>query len=162
MFEICPCCGTEFGYHDIRGIHWPEELRRVHLDLRGKWIAAGMQWYSSVQREPDGWNPHSQLVAAGMELEAPLPSGTLVAASVVEHHRWGVVIRLLPPAPDVTGVIDVLSVTNERPYQPIDDYPRIGSQVQAVVMGYTPNGQLRLSTRSSDVDPVLEAEEPNE
>jgi predicted RNA-binding protein with RPS1 domain len=62
----------------------------------------------------------------------------------------------------VTGVIDVLSVTNERPYQPIDDYPRIGSQVQAVVMGYTPNGQLRLSTRSSDVDPVLEAEEPNE
>ena len=71
-------------------------------------------------------------------------------------------IHLLPPAPDVTGVIDVLSVTNERPYQPIADYPPIGSQLQAVVMGYAPNGQLRLSTRSSYVDPVLEAKEPSE
>ena len=92
----------------------------------------------------------------------PLESGTLVSASVVEHHRWGVVVHLLPPAQDVIGVIDVLSVTNERPFRPFDDYPPIGSQVQAVVMGYTPHGQLRLSTRSSDIDPVLEAEEPNE
>jgi hypothetical protein len=84
-----------------------------------------------------------------------LPVGKLVVGEVTGHRRWGVEVRLLPPAPDVTGVIDVLYVTDERPFEPFADYPPVGSQVQAVVMPYPPNGQLRLSTRSSDVDPVL-------
>jgi hypothetical protein len=86
-----------------------------------------------------------------------LAEGTLVTAEVVDHQQWGVTVRLVPPAPDVVGVIDVLYVTNERPFEPFRDYPPVGSRVQAVVMSYAPNGQLRLSTRDSDLDPVFEA-----
>jgi hypothetical protein len=86
-----------------------------------------------------------------------LPVGALVTAKVTGHQRWGVEVRLLPPAPEMAGVIDVMYVTNERPFEPFADYPPVGALVQAVVMPYPPNGQLRLSTRNSDVDPVLEA-----
>jgi hypothetical protein len=89
-----------------------------------------------------------------------LPVGTLVTVEVTGHQRWGVEVRLLPPAPEVGGVIDVMYVTDERPFEPFADYPRVGSLVQAVVMPYPPNGQLRLSTRNTDVDPVLEASSP--
>jgi len=94
-----------------------------------------------------------------MVMDGRLPTGTLVTAEVTGHQHWGVEVRLLPPAPDLTGVIDVMYVTNERPYQPFVDYPAVGTQVQAIVMSYPPNGQLRLSTRGSDVDPAL-AEDP--
>jgi hypothetical protein len=87
-----------------------------------------------------------------------LAEGTLVTAEVLEHQHWGAIVRLLPPAPDATAVIDIMYVTNERPFEPFRDYPPIGSLVQAVVMTYAPNGQLRLSTRDSDLDPVLEAD----
>jgi hypothetical protein len=67
-------------------------------------------------------------------------------------------VRLLPAVPNVTGVIDVMSVTDERPFQPFINYPPVGAQVLAVAMPYPPNGQLRLSTRNSDIDPVLEGD----
>jgi exosome complex RNA-binding protein Csl4 len=67
----------------------------------------------------------------------------------------GVEVRLLPPAPDLTGVIDVMCVTDERPFKPFTDYPAVGARVRAIVMAYPPNGQLRLSVRNTDVDPVL-------
>ena len=55
-FEICPCCGIEFGY---------EDARRSHEELRQKWIAEGMKWhFGSV---PSNWNPITQLVKAGFE-----------------------------------------------------------------------------------------------
>lgn len=87
-----------------------------------------------------------------MVTKGQLPVGTLVTAEVVGHQQWGVEVRLLPPAPDLTGVIDVMYVTNDLPYQPFADYPAVGAQVQAIVMPYPPNGQLRLSSRRSDID----------
>ena len=85
-----------------------------------------------------------------------LPEGSLVSARVTGHRPWGVEVRLLAPSPDVQGVIDVMYVTDERPFEPFGDYPEIGRTVKAVVMPYPPNGQLRLSTRDSDIDRVLE------
>lgn len=55
-FEICPSCGTEFGYHDIR---------RSHKELRRKWIARGAHWQSEVIPRPDEWNALAQLIKAG-------------------------------------------------------------------------------------------------
>jgi hypothetical protein len=81
-----------------------------------------------------------------------LPEGTLVTAEVIEHHPWGVHVRLLAPAPGTMGVIDVLCVTDERPFEPFTDYPPIGRQLEAVVIAHAPNGQLRLSSRDSDID----------
>jgi hypothetical protein len=52
-FEICPCCGVEYGYHDSLITH--EELRR-------RWIERGMKWLHGAQ--PPGWDASEQLRAA--------------------------------------------------------------------------------------------------
>jgi len=56
--NICSCCGTEFGYHD---------LRLSHADLRAQWVAKGAPWFSNRMPKPDGWNAIAQLesVTAG-------------------------------------------------------------------------------------------------
>jgi hypothetical protein len=50
--NICPCCGTEFGYDDIA--HTWEELRNL-------WIARGAKWFSHHTPAPNDWNVVSQL-----------------------------------------------------------------------------------------------------
>lgn len=54
-YDICPCCGTEFGYDDSTV---------VHSDLRRKWVSEGMQWWSKYQPKPDDWDPIKQLKTA--------------------------------------------------------------------------------------------------
>lgn len=51
-FEICPCCGTEFGYDDAT---------TSHVELRRSWIAQGMPWFSQTTRPPADWSPVKQL-----------------------------------------------------------------------------------------------------
>jgi hypothetical protein len=50
-FEICPSCGTEFGYDDAT---------RSHKSLRDEWIAKGMPWWAD-DKPPPGWDPMQQL-----------------------------------------------------------------------------------------------------
>lgn len=55
-FEICPCCGTEYGvadngYQDIAS--W-EFLRQI-------WIENGYRWWSNMQNPPEDWQPLKQL-----------------------------------------------------------------------------------------------------
>jgi predicted RNA-binding Zn-ribbon protein involved in translation (DUF1610 family) len=57
-FDICPSCGTQFGYQDAR---------RSHGELRAEWIARGMPWHSGADLEPDDWDPVFQLREAGLE-----------------------------------------------------------------------------------------------
>jgi hypothetical protein len=56
-FEICPCCGTEFGYDDAN---------KSFDQLRAAWIAAGMLWHSRSTPPSDGWDGHAQLAQAGL------------------------------------------------------------------------------------------------
>lgn len=51
-YEICPCCGTEFGYGDYEK-SW-EELRKI-------WIKKGMKWHSKYKNTPKNWDPKKQL-----------------------------------------------------------------------------------------------------
>ena len=51
-FDICICCGTEFGYHDAT----PEGARKK----RAAWIAAGAKW-DMVEHKPQGWKLEDQL-----------------------------------------------------------------------------------------------------
>jgi hypothetical protein len=81
-----------------------------------------------------------------------LPTGTTAVGEVVAHHRWGIDVRLLPPHGDVVGVVDVVRVTDELPFEPFRDYPPVGDRLNVVVLAYTPSGQLRLSARASDVN----------
>jgi hypothetical protein len=55
-FAICPSCGTEFGYDDVK---------RSHSELRLIWMLAGMPWFSHGTLPPFQWNAWAQLRAAG-------------------------------------------------------------------------------------------------
>jgi hypothetical protein len=52
-YNICECCGTEFGNDD-------EMFSRE--ELRAQWISGGSKWFFGSH--PVGWNPWSQLVGA--------------------------------------------------------------------------------------------------
>jgi hypothetical protein len=52
-FEICPCCGTEFGYED--GL--PDAVTRA----RELWLKNGAAWFEPNARPPD-WNVDAQLL----------------------------------------------------------------------------------------------------
>lgn len=51
-YNICPSCGTEFGYDDSSN---------AHAVLRADWINAGMIWWSTSTTQPHRWDPLSQL-----------------------------------------------------------------------------------------------------
>ena len=53
-FNICPCCGTEFGYHDVN---------TSTNTLRAAWLRGGAKWWSTTDPEPDGWDPYVQVSA---------------------------------------------------------------------------------------------------
>jgi hypothetical protein len=56
-FDICPCCGTEFGYDDAT---------KSHGELRKDWLAAGASWRSKAQGPPPNWDPLTQLRESGL------------------------------------------------------------------------------------------------
>lgn len=51
-YNICICCGTEFGFDDA-------DLSFDHL--RDRWIKSGMPWFSREFPPPDRWNPADQV-----------------------------------------------------------------------------------------------------
>lgn len=55
--EICPSCGTQFGYDDAIGLSEPGSLFRRHEELREAWVNGGMNWWSDSREPPEGWNP---------------------------------------------------------------------------------------------------------
>jgi hypothetical protein len=59
--EICPCCGTHFGYDDFAS----DEIARAtrHRELRNDWSEAGYPWFSSTPM-PSDWDPRRQLADA--------------------------------------------------------------------------------------------------
>jgi hypothetical protein len=58
-YNICPCCGTEFGYHDAG---------RTYEELRSVWLHSGANWWSPCDLPPRGWNAYQQLITAGMNV----------------------------------------------------------------------------------------------
>jgi hypothetical protein len=65
--EICPCCGTQFGYHDAG----PGSLALIYERLRNRWIERGTPWHSRVIPAPLFWNPSGQLIASKMSYGLP-------------------------------------------------------------------------------------------
>ena len=58
-FEICPCCGFEFGFDD-------DDQGRTYKQARARWIDGGMTWWSTSRPAPPGWHPAPQLARAGL------------------------------------------------------------------------------------------------
>ena len=61
-FEICPCCGVEWGYEDCS--------EEATVQYRLAWICDGMKWFMPEER-PVNWNVYQQL-------EKVLSSGELI------------------------------------------------------------------------------------
>jgi hypothetical protein len=57
-FDICPSCGTEFGYDDAT---------KSHAELRRLWLAAGAPWKSQTTSQPPNWDVLKQLESAGLK-----------------------------------------------------------------------------------------------
>jgi len=52
-YNICPSCGTEFGYDDAA---------LSHEELRAEWLEEGASWWSPAQPPPPGWDGITQLI----------------------------------------------------------------------------------------------------
>ena len=59
-YNICPCCGTEFGLDDV-GVS-PAELR-------SEWLDEGAPWFSDELSPEPNWNPFVQLAMADLEYD---------------------------------------------------------------------------------------------
>jgi len=60
LFDICPCCGCEFGYNDAT-----PKARERHLK---EWIKQGAIWFKPDVRPPK-WDLVSQLKLIGVEID---------------------------------------------------------------------------------------------
>lgn len=70
-YNICPCCSTEFDYHDV-GF--------THAELRQMWIERGAPWWDEDTPVPPFWNPVEQLRNIGYE-------ATERDLATIAHHR---------------------------------------------------------------------------
>ena len=66
-YEICPCCGFEYGYDDhSEGVS--------HDEFRANWLAAGAEWFDE-ERRPDDWDLRAQLARIGHEADVDADAG---------------------------------------------------------------------------------------
>ena len=66
-YEICPCCGTEFGYDDRLS---------THAELRRHWLLTGGPWFDFGTPIPANWNPYEQVLRAGYGYRLASGAGT--------------------------------------------------------------------------------------
>lgn len=60
-FNICPCCGVEFGSQDCRASGVVRERKR--------WIVSGGEWWK-VKSKPPGWSFEEQVKQIPTEIPA--------------------------------------------------------------------------------------------
>ncbi|MDP9904612.1 rubredoxin [Arthrobacter bambusae] len=78
-YNICPCCGVEFGFAD--GGRQGEALQYWILKTRNTWIRQGMCWRSSSESPPANWDPSSQLENLRQD------KGPVAGPGRYEYHR---------------------------------------------------------------------------
>jgi hypothetical protein len=71
-YNICPCCGTEFGNDDAL---------LSHNELRDQWLAGGAAWFFG--NPPVGWNPYWQLLTGHLPFQLPPLSLSVASESTV-------------------------------------------------------------------------------
>ncbi|AGA28579.1 hypothetical protein Sinac_4388 [Singulisphaera acidiphila DSM 18658] len=60
-YEVCDCCGFEFGNDDNPGTGVPASFEE-HLR---EWVRSGCEWFDATKR-PEGWQLEEQLERAGL------------------------------------------------------------------------------------------------
>ena len=59
-FDICPCCGFEFGYDNAT----PTAMKKYRLN----WVKTGARWFLPNLKPPD-WSLRQQLLNIDIDLE---------------------------------------------------------------------------------------------
>jgi len=59
-YDICPCCGCEFGYDD--------ETIEARMQYLKEWIKRGALWFNP-ELKPDDWDLSKQLSKIGLKLD---------------------------------------------------------------------------------------------
>lgn len=62
-YEVCPCCGFEFGCDD-----YPDRGVSIR-NWRREWVASGCNWFSSFREPPAGWAPDTDFWNIQVALE---------------------------------------------------------------------------------------------
>ena len=57
-YEICPCCGVEFGNEDC--------TKESTKQYREKWINGGAKWFEPEEK-PKNWNKEEQFIKIPQE-----------------------------------------------------------------------------------------------
>jgi len=60
-YEVCACCGFEFGNDDNPGISTPVSFEEYIRE----WTGSGCEWFEPAKR-PEGWRLGEQLRQAGL------------------------------------------------------------------------------------------------
>ena len=112
--EICPSCGTQFGYNDAAGGDAARRAR-VHRERRIAWIAAGCPW-AAPGPPPPGWDAATQL----KRLAAADPSFGEYGQRVSLDQIWGgslLSLQVDVPLHQVHIVISVITDGSERVHE---------------------------------------------
>jgi hypothetical protein len=64
-YDVCPCCGYEFGNDDNPGTGLPIDFHTY----RQHWLRDGAKWFDDRQR-PKDWNLNNQLRNVEEDAEA--------------------------------------------------------------------------------------------
>jgi hypothetical protein len=88
-YNICPCCGTEFGYDDES---------KSFAQLRHEWIVGGMRWF--FRQPPPFWDPQLQLAG----VNSCMGQFTYVSNGVI-----------IPSETPIYGVSEILMGTESIP-----------------------------------------------
>ena len=107
--------------------------------------------YARIVLGPPHAQPHWDMHAHGAELARPesewIATGTPVSGAVVCHHHFGLGVWIPDHGQYGHVMITEIVPPGVRIRGP-DDFPPIGSAVEAIVLGYTGRfSQLRLSIR---------------
>jgi hypothetical protein len=79
----------------------------------------------------------------------PLAVGQIVHGEVISHNPWGVELKL--EEVDAYGTVDLRFLSDDPADMNEPRFPPLGMRLAAKVQGMTPSGQLRLTTRASDL-----------
>ncbi|WP_066944220.1 hypothetical protein [Streptomyces lushanensis] len=76
-----------------------------------------------------------------------------VVRCVVTGHRgrFGVEVSVTEPRSDAPAFVDFVNLDDGDDHPTPDDFPPIGTSLEAVTLDFVPGGELRLSARPSSV-----------
>ncbi|MEU7428623.1 hypothetical protein [Streptomyces sp. NPDC040750] len=90
---------------------------------------------------------------AELQIRTGLFRGTVVRCRVTAHRsRFGVEVQITSREEKPAAFIDFVLLPGRNQRVPPEYFPPVGAEMEAVVVAFMPNGELRLDARPSVVE----------